>query len=122
MNADFLAVLEFWDREKGISRDVLVAAVNEALLAAAKKAVLGEPDKKWDFSEAADLLRAEATRGNSAGQARGYLALTRRGQGDFLRVLPERARPKEFCYAPSILYSGGVRGCTRRESTREYTQ
>src|SRR5438876_7743780 len=39
MNADFLAVLEFWEREKGISRDVLVAAVNEALLAAAKKAI-----------------------------------------------------------------------------------
>src|SRR5467141_3946780 len=39
MNADFLAVLEFWEREKGISRDVLVAAVNEALLSAAKKAV-----------------------------------------------------------------------------------
>src|SRR6266513_1604914 len=39
MNADFLAVVEFWEREKGISRDVLVAAVNEALLAAAKKAI-----------------------------------------------------------------------------------
>jgi len=39
MNADFLAVLEFWEREKGISRDILVAAVNEALLAAAKKAI-----------------------------------------------------------------------------------
>ena len=39
MNADFLAVLDYWEREKGISRDVLVAAVNEALLAAAKKAV-----------------------------------------------------------------------------------
>src|SRR5712691_10921496 len=39
MNADFLAVLEFWEREKGISRDVLVAAVNEALLAAAKRAI-----------------------------------------------------------------------------------
>ena len=39
MNADFLAVLEFWEREKGISRDVLVAAVQEALLSAAKKAV-----------------------------------------------------------------------------------
>ena len=31
MNADFLAVLEFWEREKGISRDVLVQAVEEAL-------------------------------------------------------------------------------------------
>src|SRR6476660_9803794 len=39
MNADLVAVLEFWEREKGISRDVLVAAVEEALLSAAKKAV-----------------------------------------------------------------------------------
>ena len=39
MNADFLAVLEFWEREKGISRNVLVNAVQEALLSAAKKAV-----------------------------------------------------------------------------------
>src|SRR5256884_1618510 len=39
MNADFLAVLEFWEREKGISRDVLVSAVHESLLSAAKKAV-----------------------------------------------------------------------------------
>src|SRR5580704_8441837 len=39
MNADFLAVLEFWEREKGISREILVQAVEEALLSAAKKAV-----------------------------------------------------------------------------------
>ena len=39
MNADFLAVLEFWEREKGINRDVLIGAVHEALLSAAKKAV-----------------------------------------------------------------------------------
>jgi len=39
MNADFLAVLEFWEREKGINRDVLVGAVHEAILSAAKKAV-----------------------------------------------------------------------------------
>src|SRR5512137_770195 len=39
MNADFLAVLEFWEREKGINRDVLIGAVEEALLSAAKKAV-----------------------------------------------------------------------------------
>jgi N utilization substance protein A len=39
MNADFLAVLEFWEREKGINRDVLTAAVQEALLSAAKKAI-----------------------------------------------------------------------------------
>lgn len=39
MNSEFLAILEFWEREKGISKDVLVAAVEEALLSAAKKAV-----------------------------------------------------------------------------------
>jgi N utilization substance protein A len=39
MNADILAGLEFYEREKGISRDVLVGAVEEALLSAAKKAV-----------------------------------------------------------------------------------
>jgi N utilization substance protein A len=39
MNSDFLAVLEFWEREKGINRDVLSNAVQEALLSAAKRAV-----------------------------------------------------------------------------------
>jgi len=39
MNADFLAVLEFWEREKGINRDTLIGAVQESLLSAAKKAV-----------------------------------------------------------------------------------
>ncbi len=39
MNAEFLAVLDFWEREKGISREILLAAVQEALLASAKKAV-----------------------------------------------------------------------------------
>ena len=31
MNAEFLAILEFWEREKGISKTVLLAAVEEAL-------------------------------------------------------------------------------------------
>lgn len=39
MNADFLAVLEYWEKEKGISRDVLTSAVQESLLSAAKKAI-----------------------------------------------------------------------------------
>ncbi len=39
MNADFLTVLDYWEREKGINRTILVAAVEEALVAAAKKAV-----------------------------------------------------------------------------------
>ncbi len=39
MNADLLAVFEFWEREKGISRDVLLAGVQESLVSAAKKAI-----------------------------------------------------------------------------------
>jgi N utilization substance protein A len=39
MNAELLAGLEFWEREKGVSRETLMAAVHEALLSAAKKAV-----------------------------------------------------------------------------------
>jgi N utilization substance protein A len=39
MNVDILAGLEYWEKEKGISRAVLAAAVEESLLLAAKKAV-----------------------------------------------------------------------------------
>ena len=39
MNADLVTVLEIYEREKGISRDALVSAVEEALVAAAKKAI-----------------------------------------------------------------------------------
>lgn len=39
MNADLVTVLEIYEREKGISRDALVGAVEEALVAAAKKAI-----------------------------------------------------------------------------------
>ena len=39
MNADFLAGIEYYEKEKGISRDVLTSAVHEAVLSAAKKAV-----------------------------------------------------------------------------------
>src|SRR5213592_343366 len=39
MNSEFLAILEYWEREKGINKDVLVKAVEEALVSAAKKAV-----------------------------------------------------------------------------------
>lgn len=39
MNAELLAILEYWEKEKGISRQTLLSAVEEALLSAAKKAV-----------------------------------------------------------------------------------
>lgn len=39
MNAEFLAVLDYWEKEKGISKDTLLNAVEEALVASAKKAI-----------------------------------------------------------------------------------
>jgi N utilization substance protein A len=39
MNAEFLAVLDQWEKEKGIPKDRLLNAVQESLVAAAKKAV-----------------------------------------------------------------------------------
>src|SRR5712675_954397 len=60
MNADFLTVLEFWEREKGISRDILVAAVNEALLAAAKKAIGPARELRCEIDQKSGDIRAFA--------------------------------------------------------------
>src|SRR3954462_8732495 len=60
MNADFLAVLEFWEREKGISRDLLVAAVQEALLSAAKKAVGPARELRCEIDQKTGDIRAYA--------------------------------------------------------------
>jgi len=60
MNADFLAVLEFWEREKGISRDLLVAAVQEALLSAAKKAVGPARELRCAIDQKSGDIRAYA--------------------------------------------------------------
>ena len=39
MNAEFIAMLEYLEKEKGIKREVLIEAVQSALLSAAKKSV-----------------------------------------------------------------------------------
>src|ERR1700728_385990 len=60
MNADFLAVLEFWEREKGINRDVLVGAVHEALLSAAKMAVGAARELRVDIDQKNGDIKAFA--------------------------------------------------------------
>src|SRR6266700_110339 len=60
MNADFLAVLEFWEREKGISRDILVSAVNEALVSAAKKAIGPARELRCEIDQKNGDIRAFA--------------------------------------------------------------
>lgn len=39
MNSELIAVLEYWEREKGISKDDLLRVVQDSLVAAAKRAV-----------------------------------------------------------------------------------
>ncbi len=41
MNKDLLAIFEYLEREKGIKRDIIISAVEEALLAAARKSIKG---------------------------------------------------------------------------------
>jgi N utilization substance protein A len=41
MNKDLLAIFEYLEREKGIKRDIIINAVEEALRAAARKSVKG---------------------------------------------------------------------------------
>src|SRR5512144_2772536 len=60
MNAEFLAILEFWEREKGINRDVLIGAVQDALLSAAKKAVGPARELRVDIDPKNGDIRAFA--------------------------------------------------------------
>lgn len=41
MNKDLIAIFEYLEREKGISRDIVIAAIEESLRAAARKSVHG---------------------------------------------------------------------------------
>lgn len=60
MNADFIAVLEFWEREKGINREKLVGAVQEALISAAKKAVGPARELRVQIDQKSGDIRAFA--------------------------------------------------------------
>jgi N utilization substance protein A len=60
MNADFIAGLEFWEREKGVSREVLMGAVQGALLQAAKKAVGPARELRVDINQKNGDIRAYA--------------------------------------------------------------
>jgi len=44
MNKDLLTIFEYMEREKGIKRDVVIAAIEEALKTAARKSVTGGAD------------------------------------------------------------------------------
>ena len=59
-SAEFLALLDFYEKEKGISREALTEAINEAILAAAKKAVGASRDLRVETDPKSGEIRAFA--------------------------------------------------------------
>jgi transcription termination/antitermination protein NusA len=60
MNADLLALMDFWEREKGITRDVLLAAIQDSLVSAAKKAVGPARELRVDIDPKSGDIKAFA--------------------------------------------------------------
>lgn len=60
MNADIVAVLDYWEREKGIKRDDLIKAVNDSLVAAAKKAIGPARELRCEIDRKTGEIRAFA--------------------------------------------------------------
>ena len=60
MNSEFIAMLEYLEREKGIKREVLVEAVQNALLSASKKAVGPANDLRIEIDPKTGDIRALA--------------------------------------------------------------
>ncbi len=60
MNAEFIAMIEYLEKEKGIKRDVLIEAVQSALLSAAKKSVEAGRDLEVVMDPKSGEIRARA--------------------------------------------------------------
>lgn len=61
MNAEFLAVLEYLEKEKGIKRDVLIEAISTALLSASRRSVGPARELRIDIDPKTGVIRALAT-------------------------------------------------------------
>ncbi len=60
MNSEFIAMLDYLEREKGIKREVLIEAVSNALLSASKKSVGAARDLRIDIDPKTGQIRALA--------------------------------------------------------------
>ena len=60
MNSEILAGLDFFERDKGIKREVLLEAINNAVLAAARKAVGPAKDLRVEIDPKSGDIRALA--------------------------------------------------------------
>lgn len=61
MNTEFLAVLEYLEKEKGIKREVLVEAISTALLSASRRSVGPARDLRIDIDPQTGVIKALAT-------------------------------------------------------------
>src|SRR2546423_10139919 len=60
MNAEFIAMLDYLERERGIKREILLEAVSNALLSASKKSVGASRDLRIDINPRTGEIRALA--------------------------------------------------------------
>jgi N utilization substance protein A len=60
MNSELNTALDYWEREKGIKREILLEAVSNALLSASKKAVGPAKDLRIDINPKTGAIRAMA--------------------------------------------------------------
>src|ERR1700726_3697252 len=61
MNAEFIAMLDYLERERGIKREILLEAVSNALLSASKKSVGAARDLRIDINPKTGDIRALAS-------------------------------------------------------------
>src|SRR2546430_5579409 len=60
MNPEFIAMLDYLERERGIKREILLEAVSNALLSASKKGVSASRDLRLDINPKSGEIRALA--------------------------------------------------------------
>ncbi|PZR75233.1 MAG: transcription termination/antitermination protein NusA, partial [Chthoniobacterales bacterium] len=60
MNAEFIAMLDYLERERGIKREILLEAVSNALLSASKKSVSVSRELRIDIDPRTGVIRAFA--------------------------------------------------------------
>src|SRR4030095_1283219 len=60
MNAEFIAMLDYLERERGIKREILLESVSNALLSASKKSVGASRDLRIDINPKTGEIRALA--------------------------------------------------------------
>lgn len=58
MNSEFIAMLDYLEREKGIKRDTLIEAISSALVAAAKKSFSYSREVRIDINPKSGAIRA----------------------------------------------------------------